>query len=139
MQGTDLFQKRIKDYLDRRAFTDPEFAEKYANPKKSVKECCDFICGEVSKSSQQGYDDEEIFGMAVHYYDEENIKIGSNKVQRVVTNEHVELSESEKAEARKEAIEKYQKEVVEGMKRKPTPKPKTEKQGEEPQLSLFDL
>ena len=136
MQGTDLFQKRIKDYLDRRAFTDPEFAEKYANPKKSVKECCDFICGEVSKSKQNGWDDDEIFGMAVHYYDEENITIAENDVQRVVTNEHIDLTEEEKEEARKQAIAAYQKEVVEGMKRKPTPKPKEEKK-EEPQLSLF--
>lgn len=136
MKGTDIFQKRIKDYLDRRAFTDPQFAEKYANPKKSVKECCEYICGEVSKSKQNGWDDDEIFGLAVHYYDEENITIAKNDVQRVVTNEHIDLTEEEKEEARKQAIAAYQKEVVEGMKRKPTPKPKEEKK-EEPQLSLF--
>jgi hypothetical protein len=136
MKGTDIFQKRIKDYLDRRAFTDPQFAEKYANPKKSVKECCEYICGEVSKSKQNGWDDDEIFGMAVHYYDEENITVAENDVQRVVTNEHIDLTEEEKEEARKQAIAAYQKEVVEGMKRKPTPKPKEEKK-EEPQLSLF--
>ena len=136
MKGTDIFQKRIKDYLDRRAFTDPQFAEKYANPKKSVKECCEYICGEVSKSKQNGWDDDEIFGLAVHYYDEENITIAKNDVQRVVTNEHIDLTEEEKEEARKQAIAAYQKEVVEGMKRKPATKPKEEKK-EEPQLSLF--
>lgn len=136
MQGTDIFQKRIKDYLDRRAFTDPQFAEKYANPKKSVKECCEYICGEVSKSKQNGWDDDEIFGLAVHYYDEENITVAKNDVQRVVTNEHIDLTEEEKEEARKQAIAAYQKQVVEGMKRKPATKPKEEKK-EEPQLSLF--
>lgn len=136
MKGTDIFQKRIKDYLDRRAFTDPQFAEKYANPKKSVKECCEYICGEVSKSKQNGWDDDEIFGLAVHYYDEENITVAKNDVQRVVTNEHIDLTEEEKEEARKQAIAAYQKQVVEGMKRKPATKPKEEKK-EEPQLSLF--
>ena len=138
MKGSELFNQRIKDYLDRRAFTDPEFAARYANPKKSVEECCRYILGEVSASDQQGYDDEEIFGMAVHYYDEENVTIRENNVDRVVTNRHVELTEEEKAEARKQAIAEYQKQVVEGMKHKPEPKPKDKKQDqEEPQLSLF--
>lgn len=134
---SELFEQRIKDYLERRAFNDPEFAVKFANPNKSVKECCEFILGEVSKSDQQGYDDEEIFGMAVHYYDEENIEIGENKVQRVVTNRHVDLTEEEKAEARKQAIEAYQNEVRESMRKKPAPKAKEEKKEDQPQLSLF--
>ena len=137
MKGSELFQKRIKEYLDRRAFSDPEFAEKYANPRKTIERCCEYICGEVSDSERCGYDDDEIFGMAVHYYDEENVTVKTNKVQHVVSNQHVDLTEEEKAEARREAIEAYQKEVIDGMKRKPAQKPKEEKKDEQPQLSLF--
>lgn len=136
MKGSELFKKRIKEYLERRAFTDPQFAERYGNEKKSIEECCKYILGEVSVAQQSGYDDEEIFGMAVHYYDEDDIKIKPNHVDRVVSNIHVDLTEEEKAEARAKAIADYQKEVREGMMRKPAPKPKEEKK-EEPQLSLF--
>lgn len=137
MKGSDYFQKAIKDYLDKRAAEDPQFAEKYGNEKKSIEECCKYILGEVSASGQSGFADEEIFGMAVHYYDEDDIKVQANHVQRVVSNYHVDLSEEEKAEARAKAIADYQNEVRESMKRKPTPKPKEEKKQEEPQLSLF--
>ena len=136
MKGSDYFQKAIKDYLDKRAAEDPQFAEKYGNEKKSIEECCKYILGEVSASGQSGFADEEIFGMAVHYYDEEDIKVQANRVERVVSNHHVDLTEEEKAEARKQTITAYQNEVRESMKRKPTPKPKEENK-EEPQLSLF--
>lgn len=136
MKGSDYFQKAIKDYLDKRAAEDPQFAEKYANEKKSISGCCDYIYGEVSATQQSGFADEEIFGMAVHYYDEENIETKPNHVQRVVSNYHVDLSEEEKAEARKQAIAAYQNEVRQSMMRKPAAaaKPKEE---EQPQLSLF--
>lgn len=136
MKGSDYFQKAIKDYLDKRAAEDPQFAEKYGNEKKSIEECCKYILGEVSASGQSGFADEEIFGMAVHYYEEDDIKVQANRVERVVSNHHVDLTEEEKAEARKQAITAYQNEVRESMKRKPTPKPKEENK-EEPQLSLF--
>lgn len=136
MKESDLFQKRIKEYLDRMAFSDPQFAEKYRNESKSIEQCCEYILGEVSEGQCNGYDDDEILGMAVHYYDETDVTIKPNKVSRVVVDYHVELTEEEKAEIRQKTIADYQNEVREGMKRKPASKPKEEKQ-EEPQLSLF--
>lgn len=137
MKGSKVFEERIKSYLDQRAAEDPQFAERYGNEKKSIEKCCKYILGEVSVARQiSGYDDEEIFGMAVHYYDEDDIKIKPNHVKRVVSNIHIDLTEEEKAEARAKAIADYQKEVREGMMRKPAPKPKEEKK-EVPQLSLF--
>lgn len=138
MKGSELFQKSIKDYLDRRSFSDPLFAERYAKKDKSVEKCCEYILGEVSASGCGGFDDDEIFGMAVHYYDEDNVKIKASKVSRVVVNQHVELTDEEKADARQKAIKAYQDEVRESMKRKPAPKSKTEKKEDEPQLSLFE-
>lgn len=153
MKGSELFQQRIKEYLERRAFNDPEFAARYnqkmeafkqksyeknEGAKDCIEECCKYILGEVSASGRAGFDDDEIFGMAVHFFDEDDIKIKPNKVERVVSNIHVDLTEEEKAEARRKAIAAYQNEVRESMKRKPAAKPKTDKQ-EEPQLSLFEL
>lgn len=130
------FEKTIKAYLDQRASEDEEFAKKYANPEKSIEKCCGYIISEVQKSHRQGFADPEIYGMAVHYYDEADIKDIEKCRAKVVVNHTIELSELEKAEAKKAAIEKYQKEVIDNIKRKPTPKHKEEKK-EDPQLNLF--
>ena len=90
----------------------------------------------MSASGQNGFDDDEIYGMAVHYYTEDNVEIKKNNVSKVVVDYHVELTEEEKSEARKQAIKSYQDKVLEDMKRKPVVKQKEETK-EEPQLSLF--
>lgn len=103
-KGTDKFKKIIKAYLDKRAAEDELFAPKYANPKKNIDECVDYIIGEVQKSGRQGFADEEIYGMAVHYYDEDDLKVDNTATAKcsVVVNHTVELSEKEKEEIRKE-------------------------------------
>ena len=71
------FAKAIKAYLDKRASTDKLFAESYKKENKSIDECCNYIIGEVQKIANQGraaLTDDEVFGMAVHYYDEDDIK-----------------------------------------------------------------
>jgi len=72
------FEEAIKKYLDQRAAEDPQFAEKYANPKKTVAECCKFIVGEAFAKKENNISclpDAEVYGLAVHYYDEDDIKI----------------------------------------------------------------
>ena len=72
------FVEAIKSYLDRRASEDKMFAESYANPNKSISECCNFIMSEVRKQNRTAMTDDEVYGLAVHYYDEENIKVSTN-------------------------------------------------------------
>ena len=69
------FEQAIKTYLGSRAKTDELFAQTYKKENKSIEECCRYIIQEVKKTGRQGFADEEIFGMAVHYYDEDNIKV----------------------------------------------------------------
>lgn len=69
----DIFQVVIRAYLDAMAKHDEAFAEKMANPKKSSEQCANYIYNQVRKANRIGWDDAEIFGMAVHYYDEEEI------------------------------------------------------------------
>ena len=73
MKGTETFKKVIKAYLDKRAAEDELFAKDYAKPNKNIDDCCDFIISEVKKSGRQGFDDDEIYGLAVHYYNEEEV------------------------------------------------------------------
>lgn len=96
------FENAIKEYLDARVKEDVKFAEKYSNEKKSIEECCRFILGEMKKKAaggMYGATDAEVFGLAVHYYDEEDIKVEKNVSAEVVINR--ELTEEEKQEFKK--------------------------------------
>lgn len=136
MKGTDIFKRTIHTYLVKRAASDELFAEKYANPEKNINECCTYILSEVQKSGCNGFADDEIYGMAVHYYDEDNIEICKASNAHVVVNHVVELTEEEKAEARQEAIKKLQNEAYNKMKQ---PVKKAKKVVLNPQPSLFDF
>ena len=67
MKGTMAFQDTIRTYLDNMAESDALFAVKYANPSKSLSECITYIICQVHKSGCNGFEDDEIFGMAVHW------------------------------------------------------------------------
>lgn len=54
------FEETIKAYLDERAKSDPQFAERYANPKKSIEDCSKYIIGWVKAQKREGYADAEI-------------------------------------------------------------------------------
>ena len=77
------FEDTIKNYLDGRAKEDSLFAEAYKKANKSIKECCKYIYSQARKlakgSNSVGIDDATVYGWAVHYYDEDNIKV--DKVQ----------------------------------------------------------
>ncbi len=67
MKATELFIKRIEDYLKKEADADQEFAKKMQEqPEKTPEAVCNDILLEVSKSNRSGWADEEIYGMAKH-------------------------------------------------------------------------
>jgi F0F1-type ATP synthase membrane subunit b/b' len=76
--------------------------------------------------------------MAVHYYDEDNIEVGKPMNAHVVVNHVVELTEEEKEQARKEAIQRVQDEAYKKM-IQPVKKAKKEKATINTQPSLFDF
>ena len=123
MKGTDHFKRTIQMYLEQRAAEDTLFAKNYRNPAKNIDECVTHILNYVQKSGCNGFDDDEIFGQAVHYYDEADIEVGKPIDCKVIVNHHVELTEEEKTEARKEAIKRAENEAYSRMtKRKTAPK-----------------
>ena len=76
-------KERIKDYLDERASKDELFAKSYAKTNKNIDECYDYIVGEARKQCKDSdsicISDDVVYGWAVHYYDEDNIKVGRSK------------------------------------------------------------
>lgn len=130
------FENAIKEYLDARAKEDVKFAEKYSDEKKSIEECCRFILVEMrkkAKSGMYGATDAEVFGLAVHYYDEEDIKVEKNVSAEVVISREMTEEEKQQLDKSKEARKK----TAEDKKRKEQERKKKE-QEEEGLLFLFD-
>lgn len=138
MRGTKFFEETIKAYLDKRAKEDEMFAKSYAKEGKSISKCCNYILQEVEKSGRSGFADEEIYGMAVHYYDEDKIKAEAMPSNvRVVVNHKIE--EEEKQTTVREEVKPVK---MEQKKPAPAVKPKKsrkqmEEEFEQRQLSLF--
>lgn len=134
------FKEAIKSYLDERAGTDELFAKSYAKENKNLDECCSYIMGEAKKlGNAVCISDNEVFGMAVHYYDEDDIKVnklpaGTRAVASTLS-QPVKLTEEDKKRAREEAIKRLTEEQYVLLKKKPSraKKDTTEVQ----QMSLF--
>ena len=138
-KGTRAFNDTIKSYLEERAENDALFAVKFANPSKSVEDCVTFIINQVQKSGCNGFEDAEIYGMAIHYYEESEIEVGALPNCQVVVNHTVELTEEEKEQARQEAINKLRDEEMAKMRRPIQPRKTAEKKATNVQPSLFDF
>jgi len=101
-KGTAALTEIIRKHLQAIANEDVLFAHKFGNEKKSVEQCVTYILNQVKKSGCIGFADEEIFGMAIHYYDEEDIEVGEEIKCNVVVNQEVKLTEEEIAEVKEQ-------------------------------------
>jgi len=137
MKSTEHFKNTIKAYLDNRASEDALFAVNYAKQGKTLDECITYIFNTVQKSGCNGFTDEEVYSMAVHYWDEDNIEVGKDFDCRVVVNHTVQLSEKEKQQARQDAMQRVQNEAYNKLKQ-PVRKPQAKQTTENTMLNLFD-
>lgn len=134
---SEAFKAAVLGFVQSQSLRDESFARRVELPEKSVEECCLYILGEVRKSGRMGFHDDEIFGMVVHYYIEDDVQVSDAPECRVVVNTEVELTEEEKAEARRQAIEQYRAEELAKL-RAAGRSAKEEKKEEILQPSLFD-
>ena len=113
------FQQAIREHLEKMAAQDEAFAGKFAAKceaeQDSISNCCKYITNEVQKKYKQGNSavltDAEVFGMAMHYYDE-NItppKAGTNCTVVMSKAERKRIAAEEAAAKRKEAAERKKK------------------------------
>lgn len=128
------FKDAIKQYLDKRAKEDALFAEAYKREGKTIDECVNYILCEVQKIAKKGMaamTDDEVFGMAVHYYDEANVKADKKvRANVVITGEYAPAVPAAPAEEKVKKVSKAKPKAE---------KPKVEKKDpfEDRQLSLF--
>lgn len=129
-------KEAIKNYLDERARTDELFAKAYAKEGKSIDECFSYILGEArKKGTQVCMSDEEVFGLAVHYYDEDNIKVSHvREGARVATTKEVKISAEDEKEARDAAIKRLTEEQYSLLKKRTQ---RAKKEDDVKQMSLF--
>ena len=136
MKGTDHFKRTIQMFLEQRAAEDELFAKSYRNPAKNIDDCVTYVLNYVQKSGCNGFSDGEIYGQAIHYYDENEIEVGKPVQCQVVVNHVVELTEEEKQEARRKAVAQYQQMELQKLQNRNKPTAKKETQV---QPSLFDF
>jgi hypothetical protein len=120
MKATDNFKKLIEQHLKRAAQLNSLFEEKLKNPKKNIDDCVTYILNQVKKSGMNGFEDTEIYGMAMHYYDEENVKPGDKLTNgQVIVNHHMELTDEEVAEIKKQAKDNMIAKEISRLEKKP--------------------
>lgn len=148
------FEIIIKSFLEEKAKTDPRLAERLKIESKTMEECCNYILQEVHKKATGQWTactDEEVFGMAVHYWDEDNIKVEKQTGCKVVTNRKLTNEEMKEAEAlgkqkkgqraqkikEQQETDKARDEEAKKKKKAEEDKVKRKKQEEESSLFLF--
>lgn len=136
MKSTEAFKRTIESYLQNYTTMDELFADKLQNPAKNIDDCITYILNTVQKSGCNGFADDEIFNMAIHYYDEQNIEIGKKIDANVVVNHHVEITEEEKAEMKQKALDEIVLEQRNRLMQKKSPTTASIKNAE-PQADLF--
>ena len=76
MKGTESFKQTIHSYLEQRASEDTLFAEKYHAVNRSIDDIVTYILNEVMKSECHGFDDDEIYSLAIHAAEEKDLEVG---------------------------------------------------------------
>ena len=117
------------------------FAKKVSNPKKNIEDCITYVINTIEKSRYKGVCDNDVYALAVHYYEEDDVEVGKPINCRVVVNHQVELTPEEIAEMRQKAKDEVFRQEQDRLKNhnsvRRTVKPATTPQHEEETLTLF--
>jgi hypothetical protein len=105
MKASKGFKETIQAYLEKRATEDELFAVTYAKENKNLDECCNYVMKCAQDGGAAGYADSEVFGWAVHYYDEDDIKNIKPVSGKVIVNRAVELTAEDLEQAKAKAME----------------------------------
>lgn len=152
--NVDNWLKVIADYL----LTRDDIKDSLNKENKSLEECGQYILQEArKKGSHVAMTDEEVFGLAVHYYDEDDITVKhtskadvkvaaqkDDKPLKPLSEYRKEVDQKEPADIDKIVEERVNKKLAEIKKaeQEKKEKRKAKRKAKEPkvnQVSLFDL
>ena len=123
-------RQAISMYLKAYVMDNPEFKGKFENPNKNLDECLLFIqykmlekVTEEQKKNQAAViipSDDEIFALAVEYYDNEDLKVEGARFDsvKIVSYAATSFTDEEKKKMREEAIKQYQEQVIAEQRKK---------------------
>lgn len=114
MKSSNAVMDVVRNYMEERCASDPILAIKYANPAKSIEKALNYVASEVQKSGLTIMDSESVFGLILHYYDE-NLEDVPNVNCKIAVGK--ELTDTERAEAKAEAMEQYKEEQLRELRR----------------------
>ena len=100
---SDPFKQVVLAELTRRAELDPLFAKSFQKENKNIDDCISYVLNTVKQSGISGYTDDEVFGIAAHYWDEDDIANLEPMKCKVVVNHTIQLTAEEIQAAKKEA------------------------------------
>ena len=107
------FMTKVKAHLEEVAKKDKQFAESLKKENKSWTECEKYILQEVQKQAKGsravGCDDDDIYNLAIHYFDEDDITVGGAKPNVKVTHTEEKLDDFKKRTEKKRASKKSKK------------------------------
>ena len=135
MKGTEKFKEVINEYLVQRSTTDLDLKNAMDLPSKSLDNCIQYILNVVQKSGCNGFEDSEVFAMAVEYYLVDNAEIGKPINSQVVINRIPERTQEEKLSAKQKAVDNLVNQETKRIARKPVSKAQSIQTST---LSLFD-
>ena len=105
------------------AESDNLFAIRYADPSKSLSECCQFILNEVKRQGVSVMTNDEVFSLATHYWDGDCTaeEIGKPINCKVVISKD-QLTKEDKATLKEQAMEQFKQEQLREIRRQSHPK-----------------
>jgi hypothetical protein len=129
------FKIVLEKYLTDLAQRDALFAQNFKKENKKIDDCATFVCNQafalakersemLGKDNQEsgfGMSDEDVYALAIHYYDEDTIDVGSKISCGVIVNQKIELTEDEIAQAKQKAIDRIFYEEKDRLAKKNTP------------------
>ena len=135
------FFDSMESFIRQKMDANDLFAKKVSNPKKNIEDCITYVINTIEKSRYKGVCDNDVYALAVHYYEEDDVEVGKPINCRVVVNHQVELTPEEIAEMRQKAKDEVFRQEQNRLKNhnsvRRTVKPATTPQHEEETLTLF--
>lgn len=103
---TDAFKRVIENHLQEFSQQNYLFKARLEHPDKNIDDCISFILNHVHKSNVIGYTDEEIYALARHYYDEDNVDPGTPLTNlEIKINHMIEPNEQEIKNLKQKALD----------------------------------
>lgn len=109
----------VRNYMEERCASDHILAIKYVNPVKSLEKALNFVAHEVKKSGLIIMDSDSVFSLILNYYDENLEDVPNVNCKIAVATE---LTDTERAEVKGQAMEQYKEEQLRELRRQNQPK-----------------